>query len=146
VTRVVIMQGTPGAGKSSWIARALPGAVVVSADHHFMRDGAYHFDPAGLGEAHAQCMRRFLDALGSGADTVVVDNTSPRVSDLSPYYSVARAFNAPVDVVRVVCDPKVAAARNVHGVPAAAVERIAASLEEPPPFWACEFMVVTQAA
>lgn len=141
--RVVILQGAPGAGKSTWIAANVPStAVVVSADHYFMRDGEYRFDASKLGEAHAQCMRRFVEEITDATAFLVVDNTSPRVSDLSPYYSVARAFGAEVTIVRVLCDPDLAAQRNTHGVPIEAVRRIAASLEDPPPFWACKLVTV----
>jgi hypothetical protein len=61
---------------------------------------------------------------------------------LSPYYLVAKAYGADVKIVRVVCDPEVAAARNAHGVPEAEVRRIAAVMEDPPPYWDCEFEVI----
>lgn len=144
MTHVYIMQGTPGAGKSTWIREHQPRAYVTSADHYFERDGGYHFDPSKLGEAHAQCMRNFFTLLlrARVEDAIVVDNTSPQLSDLSPYYSVARAFGAEVTIVRVLCDPDLAAQRNTHGVPIEAVRRIAASLEDPPPFWACKLVTV----
>lgn len=35
--------------------------MIVSADDYFMRDGTFHFDVNKIGEAHASCLRRFLD-------------------------------------------------------------------------------------
>jgi|LakMenEpi03Aug12_release.lakeMendotaPanAssembly.Ray.scaffolds.fasta_scaffold34668_11 hypothetical protein len=147
---IYLMQGAPGSGKSTWIERNAPEACVVSADHYFYRPNwyspnrEYHFDPSKLGVAHASCMRKFIRAIELDGETlIVVDNTSPRVSDLSPYYAVAKALSEePIVVVRVLCDPAVAAARNVHGVPAHAVERITAAMENPPPFWDCQLEVV----
>lgn len=147
--RVVIMQGFPGSGKSYWARNhvSLDGlhsgeTTIVSADHFFENPetGEYRFDPTKLGQAHAECMRNFLVALDTeGVEVIVVDNTNITVDQMSPYYLVARSFNAKVDVVRVICDPEVAAARNSHGVPRETVLRMARSMQDPPKFWEASF-------
>jgi predicted kinase len=136
--KVTIMSGVSGSGKSTFVARHLPDAFVISADHFFVgADGAYRFDPRLLPAAHADCMRRFVAEVTAGRDHVVVDNTNTTAVEIAPYYSVARAFNAAVQLVRVSCDPAVAAARNRHGVPLASIEAQATRLAtlELPPFW-----------
>jgi len=138
MAKVIIMQGVPGSGKSTFI-RALPGKVAVySADHYFEHYGEYRFDPSKLGEAHAACMRGFIGQLGRYQNvTVVVDNTNTTVLEVAPYMAVAAAYGCEVEIVRVKCDPEVAAARNVHGVPLHAVRRMADNIAQfkAPPFW-----------
>jgi len=142
--RVIIMQGTPGSGKSTEASGFGPDATIVSADHYFEDPitGEYRFNPAKLGEAHASCMRSFLRACedASAASVIVVDNTNITIDQMSPYYLVARAYKASVEVRRVACDPEVAAARNSHGVPRETVLRMARMMQDPPKFWDCTFV------
>lgn len=154
---VIIMQGVPGSGKSTVASNAAadqaaragrrPVTVVVSADHYFdekaEKAGLEYqdvFNPAELGAAHEQCMRRFLRAVrGADAELVIVDNTNVTVDQMSPYYLTARALGATVEVVRVDCDPDVAHGRNTHGVPLSAVRRMHSRMASPPKFWKCIF-------
>jgi predicted kinase len=106
----------------------------------------YHFDPTKLGEAHGACLRRFIDncrglfhAGGASFNTIVVDNTNLSIAEMAPYVAVAQAYDIPVEIVTVVCDPAVAAKRNTHGVPEERVLKMAAALTEGtkamPPWW-----------
>jgi predicted kinase len=135
------MQGVPGSGKSTIAKERWPGVLTVSADDHFMVDGVYRFDPSGLSEAHSSCFQAFLDAIEDGRD-VIVDNTNSSVWELAPYFRYAEVKGYNVRIVRVLCDPEVAAARNSHGVPAHAVKRMAEAIEasaaQLPPWWEVE--------
>jgi predicted ABC-type ATPase len=139
--KVYILQGVPGAGKSTWIRENMLSRVprsqpvVVSADHYFMRGGEYRFDPTKLGAAHESCMRAFIGAITAARGDVVVDNTNITALEMAPYYLAGRAMGFDVVLVRFDVDAKVAAERNVHGVPLAAIERMKAAMAEPPPFW-----------
>lgn len=129
---VVILVGAPGSGKTTWAkdyeraeaAKGLDGRNVhrVSADGYFERDGVYAFDPSLLDEAHSCCMRQFAAALNALAFvphwpvTLVVDNTNTTLVEIAPYYLMARAYSATVEVVRFEANWRVCAARNVHGV------------------------------
>ncbi len=53
--------------------------VICSADDYFMKDGVYHFNGGLIGKAHDWCMTKFLEALTSEADIVMVDNTNTQV-------------------------------------------------------------------
>lgn len=138
---------------------------VFSADNFFVdpSTGVYNFRPMQIGEAHAACLRAYVGALQAGAHSVtimrgipgsgkstwikenaesldiVVDNTSPNVVDVAPYAALAQAFLIPYEVVTLRVDPKVAAPRNVHGVPAEFVEKCAGWLDrgtaELMPWW-----------
>jgi len=146
MAKVIIMQGIPGSGKSSYVKSLRPLATVVcSADSFFESwnpetGTTYNFDPARLGEAHGACLRKFVNfvsAVAVDGDTVVVDNTNTTTLEIAPYMALANAYGCEVQIVRVQCDPEVAAARNVHGVPLHAVRRMADNIRNfsPPPFW-----------
>jgi predicted ATPase len=148
-TTVIIMQGVPGSGKSTYARRLRDVGCglgittrIVSADDYFVDgDGVYRFDPGKLGTAHAVCMRAFLDELRAGAcDGIVVDNTNTTAIELAPYMAVAASFGAPAKIVRMECDVNAASQRNVHGVPhdkiLAMYDRMVT--ERLPPYWKFE--------
>lgn len=104
----------------------------------------YRFDPKKLSEAHNDCLLRYLRAIDDGY-SIVVDNTNIGAFEYAPYYRVAEAMGLPVTLVTVRCDPVVAHARNVHGVPLATVQAMAARLEAEfvPPWWNHEVINVS---
>lgn len=141
---VRILRGVPGSGKSTYVASmghsATTAARVVSADHHFMVDGAYKFDARKLPEAHQACWRSFYAALNErDIDVIYVDNTNISAAEIGPYVLPAESCGWQVEIITLECDPVVAAARNVHGVPAESVHRMHARLQAAekdfPPFW-----------
>lgn len=136
--KVIIMQGIPGSGKSFAVSK-LANPAVCSADFFFEKDGHYDFDVKKLPEAHAACLLAFLGFVQEGKPLVVVDNTSTTVAEVAPYYALAQAHGYEVEIHTVKADPKVAAARNTHGVPLAACEAMAKRIEKfaaaAPPWW-----------
>lgn len=149
--RVCILIGPSGAGKTSFAKDILTangrGLLTVSADHWFMEAGEYLFNPTELGNAHAACMRAFVEGLQSPAyDVIIVDNTNTTREEISPYLLVAQAFGADVEVFVIGQDAltseavqKQYAERNEHGVPLytirAQCKRIAGTLKHWPRFW-----------
>jgi predicted kinase len=123
--------GIPGSGKSTRIAAAHPGAVVCSADHYFT-DGAghYHFDAAQLSAAHNRSLRCFIDHCQNSVPVVVCDNTNTTIAEVAPYAAVAMAYGYELQVVVLLCEPEIAAARNVHGVGLKACQAMARRLED----------------
>jgi predicted kinase len=73
---------------------------------------------------------------------IVVDNTNTTVAEMAPYMAVAAAYGHDTKVVTIDCDPEVAAARNVHGVPVQTVkaqhDRIVKETKNMPPWWSHE--------
>ena len=113
---VIIMSGISGSGKSTYARRRFPGADVVSADHYFMEDGGrYVFDRTKLGDAHAECFRRFIYLLERGDCPIVVDNTNLSVQEIAPYVLGARAFDCDVEIITFRADVETCL-RNVHGL------------------------------
>jgi len=152
---VIILSGIPGSGKSSYVKRYIDAGLVTrssvcSADDYFMKSGKYVFNPSKLGVAHAECLRKFIEACQSyennmlggyyitgGGIAAIVDNTNTSVLEIGPYYSVAKAYDLDVTLVTLKCDPSVCAARNTHGVPLVGCERMAAAIASRsiPPYW-----------
>ncbi len=119
---VTILRGISGAGKSTYTKANHPNATVCSADNYFMLGGTYQFDGKKLGRAHDWCKNQFETALQRGDDDVVVDNTNTMMRELNFYVDTAAKYGYELKVVRLTVDPKIAAARNQHGVPADKVQ------------------------
>lgn len=143
---VVVLRGVSGAGKSTLakrlVAQATGAACIVSADDFFMEDGRYTFDPALLGEAHADCLRRFVEAVVFGRiekGLVVVDNTNTTVAEAAPYMALAAAYGWHPILVTFDVPPIRAQSRNVHGVGPSTVmaqaSRMALDAGSIPAFW-----------
>lgn len=138
--RVIILRGLPGSGKSTLQKRDYPDAVVASADQFFLVDGEYRFDPARIPEAHGACFRTVIGALQAGEPLVVVDNAAIRAVEIAPYVLLAQAYGYDAEIITLRCDPAVAAARNLHGVPVGVIlNRIAPAMATEnarfPPRW-----------
>ena len=140
VGEVLILRGLPGCGKTYFARQARAGrsVLVVSADDFFVHGSEYRFNPGLLGDAHADCFRRFVEtalATEYAADVLIVDNTNVRLWEISPYVAVANAFEIPYQIIHIRCSVEVAAARNVHSVPASHLKRMVARFERPLPHW-----------
>ena len=134
-----IVRGVPGSGKSTLVAEMAESSrqvglecTVCSADHFHMVNGEYRFDPRKIGEAHATCLAKAIQAMRDGIDLVIVDNTFIHRWEWMNYASIGYALGCRVQVVQVVPTEEqlaVCAARNVHGVPEEVIRRMAAEFE-----------------
>lgn len=138
-----VMRGVPGSGKSTWLEKELvrlkaiptdegydPWSDVCSADKYHMVDGVYRYDPKNAKAAHERCFKRFINLCSvSQIDIVAVDNTNVRIWELARYVAVAETYGYEVKIIRMVCDPQVAIARNVHGVPAETIWQMHLNME-----------------
>jgi predicted ABC-type ATPase len=146
-----ILSGVSGAGKSTWIQNQAwaDKADVHSADHYFVKDGVYRFDPKLLPEAHGACLRDFIHGVRPGwrakemglsledQPIQVVDNTNTTNEEIAPYYSVAKAYGYKVTLVTLRVNLELAAKRNTHGVPLAGIQAMQdrISARRIPRFW-----------
>lgn len=106
---VILLRGISGSGKSILCNRltALLGADKVShcsADDYFTdENGAYHFDPSKLPDAHAVCVAALEDALVDPSIRVIlVDRTHTRLWHMSNAEQVAKKHGARVFVLEIV--------------------------------------------
>ena len=136
--RVIIMRGIPGSGKSTLaaeFAKAEEDHVIVSADHHFMYGDEYRFNPAEIGEAHAMCQLRFVEALLERKKLIIVDNTNIHKWEFSFYKVVAYRFGYDVQIHQVWTDEEdvdLCIKRNIHGVPFGTILRMYDEMEYVP--------------
>jgi len=148
--KVYILRGGSGAGKSTWISKNLPGAMVFSADKFFEKDGEYMFDVKKLNEAHGWCLRNFVNccdtlsesnhpANNPGNDVAVIDNTNTRLVEFASYATIAQAYGHELQVITFIYDPVAAFKRNTHGTPLkvcmAQHQRLAEETKLIPPWW-----------
>ena len=163
--RAVIMIGASGSGKTTeaWrMAESFQGRLpyrrvtVCSADDYpgLYADGRICVEL--LGDAHAACLRTWIDALASHADRVddeilICDNTNTTQAEIAPYIATARAFDVEPEVIYMdpglldvhECTPlpqlDQMAARAKHGAPPHVVKAQALRAEDLvydwPPFW-----------
>ncbi len=137
---VVILRGIPGSGKTDLAKRLRDGhsygvecVVIVSADDFFMVNGQYIFDGMKVLDAAADCFVRFVNAFGRpDTDLIIVDNTNIRFFEVNPYLLLARGRGWKTRVVRLQCNPKVAATRTTHGVPPEVIAQMALDMEAIP--------------
>jgi tRNA uridine 5-carbamoylmethylation protein Kti12 len=147
---VILMRGMTGAGKSTYGEKRAEdltkngfSVVLFSADYFHMKQGKYCFDPLKIGEAHADCYRRYVEHVQrfSGPTfykkVAIVDNTNISSLEIAPYYQLANAYGVPCEVRTIWCEPAVAAKRCIHGVPSQVILSLYQRLlrEEIPPFY-----------
>jgi len=136
MSKVVILSGGPGSGKTTLAHMLGRTRSLCSADDAFEMDGAYVFDPLRLAEAHASCFRHFMAACAGGKDEfIVVHNTSMSNWERAPYVACAQAYNLPYLVVTLNVHPVASGPRNVHSVPAERLYAMWERREAVLPFW-----------
>lgn len=134
--RVILMRGISGSGKSTYIEKNFPDAVVCSADHFFINeDGVYEFDKRKLGQAHEECRRKFKQALEERHKLIVVDNTNTMMKEMQPYVKAAKYRGYRVECIRLDTPLEVAAARNTHNVPFGAIRAMHERMCDVPSEW-----------
>lgn len=123
---LIIMQGPPGSGKSTFgavTAKAF-GAVVCSTDDYHYEGSLYIFKPERAKEYHELNQARARELLASGR-SVVVDNTNIKAWEARPYVRMGVELGAEIVFVRCT-----GARPNVHGVPEERVAAMRSSMEE----------------
>lgn len=152
-SRVIILVGCAGSGKSTYAKQQFPKGLVVSADHYFERMAkrtrqSYEdvFDTWQLRSAHSECQERFVKAIAARRRIVIVDNTNVRRADRQRYIKVATEYGCETELhvfspwahgqpalAQDQIDTYVALChrRNTHGVPWETVDQQFSKLDLP---------------
>ena len=154
MNKLILMRGIPGGGKSTrarelaveHMASGGSSVAICSTDDFHMEGGQYVFKRHMLGEFHTKNQFRAYDLMKNGIELVIIDNTNIKRKDMMVYKSNAGACKYQVEEVIVGeeflvpsmdMDPHafisyvdMCAARNTHGVPRDAIDRMARSFEK----------------
>lgn len=118
---VLVLQGWPGSGKSTWWREYFQSAIVLSTDTFFLDEKKrYRFDYSKLGEAHTWCLREFVKALQNPdykGRTIIVDNNNLSVAEVSPYMNLPSCYNRHALLLTFHCAIETCIRRQQHGVP-----------------------------
>lgn len=152
-SRVVLLVGCSGSGKSTYAQSQFPKALVVSADHYFENlatisgkafEDVWNFWE--LGAAHRQCLQRFLNAISENYPVVIVDNTNVRMADRQRYIKKATELGCETELhvfspwlhgeppptqKQIRSYVKLCQQRNVHGVKLETVDQQFYNLDLP---------------
>lgn len=131
--KLIILRGPSGCGKSylaSQLRHIYDECQVLSADSFMYEGNEYKFDPKKLGPAHAKCQCDCVFFMSRNTPVIVIDNTNTQKWEYAIYLELAKVFNYEVEVkIPIEWDPKVCAARNVHGVPESKILEMIARFE-----------------
>lgn len=108
---LLLIRGIPGSGKST-LAKSMITHSHVEADMYFYDlQGHYNYDASKIKLAHGWCKGSTQYLLEQGRN-VVVSNTFTRISEMQPYFDMAKQMNIPVRVIEAKGN-----FQNVHNVP-----------------------------
>jgi predicted kinase len=111
---IILVRGVPGAGKSTTAYKLMNHftglRVHLESDDFFIVRGEYRFEGSKLKWAHMHCQAQTARFLNAGMK-VIVSNTFITVSDMEPYFEIAKAFRVPVYILE--CNGNF---KNIHGV------------------------------
>lgn len=144
--RVIIMSGISGSGKTHYVEQNFSTSIVCSIDRYLYTSGSYQWNVGAVHKASGKCLRRFMveimhsltrENVGEYLPPIVIDNTNTSVIAIAPYFAIAQAYDARIEIVTLLCDPGVAHRRNIHGVPLQACVEADARLRarKLPAFW-----------
>lgn len=111
----IFLIGLPGAGKSSWIAKAFDGQTVNVVDPDAIKETHADYDPANPAALHVWSKKvaeaRYAQALQSDA-TIVYDGTGTTVDEAVSRMRRAKAAGFKTRLVYVMVSLETAVARN----------------------------------
>lgn len=114
------MRGISGSGKSTWIQKNHPHAVIASADDFFrLPDGTYDFSNHAerIRDAHKACYATFMQAMIKKEPLIIIDNTNIHAWEISPYVVAAEYAGYHAEIITIECDPETAIARKDVNTP-----------------------------
>ena len=123
MSSLILVRGLPGSGKSTLAEKIADHGNGVfdahfEADMYFMGPMGYNWVATEVGKAHAWCQNETRISLINGLD-VVVSNTFTTISELRPYFEIAKSCGIVPTVIT--CQNEFG---NVHNVPQATLDKM----------------------
>ena len=118
MSRLIIVRGLPGSGKSTFAHKAFNGALVLENDMYHIEDGFYIFNKHDQTDAVYWCLDMAKNAMLAGMD-VVVSNTFTRREFIEPYEVFAKEHGITVKVYHMT-----GSYENCHEVPEDVIKRM----------------------
>jgi predicted kinase len=91
---VIVLRACSNAGKSTfaqYLQQIKQGekVVICSADDYFYRTGEYKFNVQELSVAHGECQRKYINAVNSGNELIIIANTNTTPKEFQFYIDAA---------------------------------------------------------
>ena len=144
---VLVLQGLPGSGKTTWWTEYFKSALVLSADSFHYVDGVYKFDPKNQSAAHTWCLTEFIAVLQNSDNnerTVIVDNNNLTAAEIAPYMEIPKGYGRKAILLTFHLSVETCIRRQTHGVPIPDMmrkaQRFASESERLPPWWQREYI------
>jgi predicted kinase len=113
--KLILMRGISGSGKSTYLKKFYSEAFRCSADDFFtFSDGSMEYDHERIKEAHQYSRNACLAAMKNKLPMIAVDNSHIKKWEFEIYLEMAKAYDYQVEIIRLVVDPIIAQARNIH--------------------------------
>ncbi len=137
-SKLIIFRGLPASGKSTQAQSLVPKGRDVAADDYFHtnfdRTTPYVFDGSKIPDAHQWCQSKVRSLLSDDTGLpVAVANTNTMRWEMQPYIDICNALGCEYEVIDLYdagLTNEQLHARNSHGVPLEAFERMRARYEK----------------
>lgn len=93
--RLVLCCGMPEWKRDDFVAylkQKRADTVIATADDHFMKDGAYVFNPKELTNAHIQCQQKVAHTIHNTTSICIVANQNSTVQNIQMYAKMRQPF------------------------------------------------------
>ena len=144
---VLVLQGLPGSGKTTWWQEYFRSAAVLSADSFHYVNGVYKFDKKNQSAAHTWCMTEFVKALQNpemNGKTIIVDNNNLTAHEVAPYMELPKCFSRHAILLTFHIPVETCIRRQVHNLSVpemmSKAHRFASETGRFPPWWQREFV------
>lgn len=123
MSKLIIIRGVPGAGKSTKAKQIAESSseqhIILEADMYWYKErGFYDFDFEHIARAHRWCLDTTKILLRNGHN-VIVANTFTTMKEMNQYISFACELDIPIEVITLTTE-----FGSIHGVPDSVMDKM----------------------